>query len=318
MIIKYGIENNSVDVTEICLTKLNNNNIITIPSQDNNRGIIFSDHLLGVLKKIFIIINELTIEYDYYYTINIDILNNSITTVNHNDNSIINIIHTDETLKTLHYKLTNNNEKLKSLHSKLKIMYGNFNEELPEQKMAVRYLNGCEKVLEIGGNIGRNTLIIASLLQNDNNFLTLECDSDSADKLKENRDLNNLHFHIEKSALSNRKLIQRGWDTIPSDTLIEGYNWVNTITLSELKTKYNIDFDTLVLDCEGAFYYILIDMPEILNNINLIIMENDYQCISEKNMVDETLKKNNFYRDYVETGGWGVCYNHFFEVWKKN
>ena len=29
------------------------------------------------------------------------------------------------------------------------------------------------------------------------------------------------------------------------------------------------------------------------------------------------VKKNNFYVDYVESGGWGCCYNNFFEVWRK-
>jgi hypothetical protein len=59
------------------------------------------------------------------------------------------------------------------------------------------------------------------------------------------------------------------------------------------------------------------DMPEILNNINLIIMENDYLDISNKNFVDETLTKNNFIIDYTESGGWGPCSNNFFEVWRK-
>ena len=182
--------------------------------------------------------------------------------------------------------------------------------------MVVRYLTGNEKVLEIGGNIGRNTLVIASILKN-NNFVTLESDVNIAKQLTENRDLNNFNFHIENSALSNRKLIQKGWDTIPSETLQKGYSWVNTITLEELKAKYNIEFDTLVLDCEGAFYYILMDMPEILNNVNLIIMENDYLNISHKTYIDEILKKNNFIIDYTEAGGWGPCCNNFFEVWKK-
>jgi hypothetical protein len=61
----------------------------------------------------------------------------------------------------------------------------------------------------------------------------------------------------------------------------------------------------------------VIDMPEILNNINLIIMENDYHDFSHKQYVDQILIKNNFNRDYVESGGWGACYNNFFEVWKK-
>jgi FkbM family methyltransferase len=293
MKIFYGITNNYFDVTDICLTKLNNNNIITIPKGDFSRSLYFTDPLIGTLKKIFILDDDNNLkEYEDYYVIKINILDNTITTTDPSD--IIN-----------------------NLHSKLNIKYGNFNEELPEQKMVAMYLTGNEKILEIGGNIGRNSLIIASILKNSNNLLTLECDTNIANQLRENRDLNNFIFNIENSALSKRKLIQRGWDTMQSDILLENYNWVNTITLDELKAKYNIIFDTLVLDCEGAFYYILMDMPEILDNINLIIMENDYHDINEKKYIDEILKKNNFYVDYVESGGWGPCYNNFFEVWKK-
>ena len=190
-------------------------------------------------------------------------------------------------------------------------------DELPEQKMVVRYLKGQEKVLEIGGNIGRNSLVIASILENSNNLVTLESDVNISKQLSENRDLNNMKFHIESSALSKRKLIQRDWVTKPSETLEPGFKWVNTITLENLKTKYNIEFDTLVLDCEGAFYYILKDMPEILDNINLIIMENDYNVLEQKKYIDNILTKNNFYVDYTEKGGWGPCRNNFFEVWKK-
>jgi len=298
MKIKYGIDNNNSDVTDICLNKLIKNNIISIPSGEDNRSYYFTDPLYGIVKKIFIIIDNISYDYEYFYTIKINIIDNTITTIS--DNDINNDI----------------NNKINIIHSKLNINYGNFNQELPEQKMVVRYLTGKEKVLEIGGNIGRNSLIIASILDN-NNFLTLESDINIAIQLKENRDLNNFKFHIESSALSKRKLIQKGWDTLPSDILEDGYNWVNTITLVELKNKYNIDFDTLVLDCEGAFYYILMDMPEILNNINLIIMENDYHNIVHKEYVDNILIKNNFNRDYVEGGGWGPCCNNFFEVWKK-
>jgi hypothetical protein len=98
--------------------------------------------------------------------------------------------------------------------------------------MAVRYLTGKESVLEIGGNIGRNSLVIASILNN-SNFVTLECDTNIAAQLVENRDLNNFNFHIESSALSKRRLIQKGWDTMVSDDLIDGWQFVNTITLDE-------------------------------------------------------------------------------------
>jgi FkbM family methyltransferase len=297
MKILYGLIDNNIDVTEICLSKMLHNNIITIPNHDLSRANFFTDPLLNILKKIFIDINDNLTEYDDSYIIKINITDYTISAISESDI----------------------NNKIAIIHSKLQIKYGNLNEELPEQKMAVRYLTGNEKVLEIGGNIGRNSLVIGQILKENNNtnFVTLESDPYIAKQLQENRDLNNYNFFIESSALSKRKLIQKGWDTIESDTLLEGYKLINTITLDELYAKYNIIFDTLVLDCEGAFYYILMDMPEILNNVNLIIMENDYFDITKKQYIDDVLIKNNFYRDYYQSGGWGPCYKNFFEVWKK-
>ena len=298
MKIYYGIQKYTIDVTDICINKLTQQNIITIPCSDMNRAKLFTDPLVGIHKQIFIEHDGNIIEYNDLTAIKI--------------NTLTNIINTDETTQEII------NSKIQYVQSKLKLKYGSFNDELPEQKMAIRYLTGNEKVLEIGGNIGRNSLVIGYTLNDSCNFVTLECDVNIAKQLTENRDLNNLNFHIECSALSNRKLIQKNWDTIPSDILQPGYKWVDTITFNNLKSKYNIEFDTLILDCEGAFYYILMDMPEILEHINLIIMENDYWDISKKNYVDDILVQNNFYRDYVECGGWGPCYHNFFEVWKKS
>lgn len=298
--IYYGIQENLVDQTYYCLNKLLKNNKIIIPAGDEYRSNIFGDHIFGTLKKIFIFIElddgRFKIkEYSYSYRIQIDIIEKTIET-----SEDVNV-----------------ENKINHLHSTLKLNYGDFKNELPEQKMAVTYLKGDEKVLEIGGNIGRNSLIISSILNDDKNLVVLETDENIAKQLTENRDMNMKNFYIENSALSKRKLIQKEWLTYPSDVLFEGYSWVKTINLVELKNKYRIDFDTLVLDCEGAFYYILLDMPEILTNIKLIIMENDYHDIEHKKKVDEILEKNNFYRDYVEAGGWDPCYINFFEVWKK-
>lgn len=297
MQVYYGIANNSIDVTNICFTKLlTHDNIIYIPSGDVDRARCFSDPLPGILKSIIILNNGISTEYDAFTQIKINVTNNTVSTT-----------HDDEI-----------NNKLSKIHSTLNMNYGSFNHELAEQKMAVRYLTGNEKVLEIGGNIGRNSLVIASILQDSANLVTLECDVGIARQLTENKNLNHLNFHVESSALSARKLIQKEWNTIPSDTLQDGYTWVNTITYNDLKTKYNnIAFDTLVLDCEGAFYYILMDTPEILTNINLIIMENDYLDMSHKTYINDVLKKNQFNRIFSEGGGWGPCATYFYEVWTR-
>ncbi len=299
MIIKYGSINNNIDVTDICLTILNKDNIISIPYGDNNRIVYFTDPMPGMSKNIFIFTDDDMYKYNDNYSIKIDLINSKLIIID--EKGILNKI----------------DNRLNEIHSKLNIKYGSLSDELPEQKMAIRFLKGDEKVLEIGGNIGRNSLVISSILNDQSNLVVLESNISIANHLEENKLLNNYKFNIESSALSNRKLIQKGWDTIPSDYLYVGYSWVNTITLKDLEKKYNIEFDTLILDCEGAFYYILIDMPEILNNIKLIIMENDYTDISHKQYIDTKLIENKFNRVYVESGGWGPCRDNFFEVWKK-
>tara|TARA_B100000674_G_scaffold499228_1_gene542978 strand:- start:1719 stop:2504 length:786 start_codon:yes stop_codon:yes gene_type:complete len=219
---------------------------------------------------------------------------------------------------------------------------GGWKREYEEQLMAMKYIKPDSKVLELGSNIGRNTLIISSLLENDKNLVTLETMQETVQKLKQNRDINKRSFHIENSALSYIKLMQNregaGGACIPFNQSLlkdENYTPINTITFSELQKKYNIVFDTLVLDCEGALYHILKNSNEnILENINLLIMENDYRNYDHKLYVDSIFKKSKFRRVYVESltkkkidkpSFWNKdgshtrypCYQNFYEVWKK-
>jgi FkbM family methyltransferase len=292
MLITYGKGSTLIDVTEICKLRLQSNNCIVIPASDDTRAVYFGDPLPHVLKSIFITDANGTTEYDNTYVVYIDLSSNKVRTEFSVD------------------------ARLDKIHKTLKIKHGLFSEEVPEQKMVTRYLKGNEKVLEIGGNIGRNSLVIGSIVGS--NLVVLETDPDIYAQLKENRNLNNMTFHIENSALSKRRLIQREWDTMPSDTVLPGYKEVQSISYDGLLAKYNVQFDTLVLDCEGAFYYILQDMPEILDSIKLIIMENDYYNVDHKYFVDNVLKTRGFCIDYSEGGGWGACRDYFFQVWKRD
>jgi FkbM family methyltransferase len=298
MLILYGTENINIDVTKYCLTKLVKNNVIYIPENDVLRANIFGDPVINVLKSIFITDNlGITKTYTSKQNIYINVITGQV--VEDNDYEAI--------------------DKLKHIHNVLKLDYGSFSEEYPEQIMATKFLKGNEKVLEIGGNIGRNSLVIAHILNSNgnNNFVSLECSDESAQMLTHNKNLNKLQFQIEPSALSKRNLIQRNWDTIQSNVLLDGYKHVNTINWDTLCSKYNITFDTLILDCEGAFYYILLDMPEILDNITLIMMENDYVDFNKKKIVNNILESHGFSVCYSREGGWGPCYCNFYEVWKK-
>jgi len=78
-----------------------------------------------------------------------------------------------------------------------------------------------------------------------------------------------------------------------------------------------MNFNVLVVDCEGALYYILKDELEFLNCFETIIIENDFLIFTHKKIVNEEFKRYNFKPIYKMSGGFGHCYNCFYEVWKK-
>jgi FkbM family methyltransferase len=308
----YGIPEKNTDITTIVLKQYVVDGHVLIPSDDNVRSRLFGDPLFGTKKVIFVSgLSDTRQQFDDTVDICINTETNEIVT----DRSV---------LRKYKYKVfTNKHEKLRALHGYLKLDFGSFHEEYPEQCMAIQFLKGDEKVLEIGGNIGRNTLVIASILNNSSNLVSLECSDKSAQQLRHNRDLNGFNFHVEQAALSDVKLMQKGWNTVPYDASLTGYTEVKTITYGELMDKYKIQFDTLVLDCEGAFYTILNQFPDILNTVNMIIVENDYRVKEQKTFVDTTLTGKGFRRTYVEIGSEEAfslrmpCANEFYEVWQR-
>lgn len=307
----YGVLNNYTDVTHIINTALIKNNVIIIPKNDYTRALLFSDPLPNSLKHIVFITNNNT----KIIVPSTDCLHYSII-----ENKIVNSPY-DIITKDIIIRNIDNDTKLDLIHSNTRFIYGSMRCEIPEQKLAIKYINKTNKILELGGNIGCNSTLLSSIV--DNNIVVIEPDLEMANKLIINRDGNGYNFNVETSALSNRKLIRNGWHTLP-ETFREPHSIeVSTITYDDLCKKYNINFDTLVVDCEGAFYHILLDNPSILTNITLIIVENDYLNRQDKEYVDSVLlqyKFKNIERNELEEGGWpnAPCKDCFYEVWKKN
>lgn len=307
---EYGIADFKVDITDIIINKYCNNNLINFNGDDFVRGKIFGDCLPGIKKSIFFTDNWGNIKK---YKSDEDIINLNL------DHQV----EIEDKLSSHDLYIKNNIDnikdpaiKLSEIHKILEIEGGTFEDEYPEQLMVASFLTGDEKVLEIGSNIGRNSLIIATILNDSKNLVTLECDKFPFYVLCNNKEINNLNFNCVNAALSKRKLIQKGWDTIPSEEVLEGYKEINTISYEELKNKFNMNFDTLVLDCEGAFYYILVDEPNILKNVNLIFMENDYHYPEHKKYIDNAFINEGFRNIYKSGNGFNYMGN-FYEVWSK-
>lgn len=216
--------------------------------------------------------------------------------------------------------------KLNYIHSKIILIHGSLQDEYPEQLLSVKYIKPTDIVLEIGGNVGRNSCVIANILNDSSNLLVVESDPENSILLKENRDNNNLNFLIEDSAISKVNLYQKDWTTKPFDEINDIENWkqINTKSWEEIKNKYNMKFNTLVADCEGALYYIIKENPNFIQSFDKIIIENDFNDIEHKKFVDNNFKKYNFKKVYFEGPKRYyydfdniVCTSSFYEVWIK-
>jgi hypothetical protein len=78
MRIYYGLNNQIIDVTDICFNKLLDDDIITIPCNDIIRNEYFTDPVFGHRKYIYIINDNIMNVYSSYYLIKINIINNDV------------------------------------------------------------------------------------------------------------------------------------------------------------------------------------------------------------------------------------------------
>lgn len=301
----YGANGVYSDVTTLAWQHFFNQGEIVIPAGDCARANKLGDPLFGVVKDIKHI-DDAWQEHHYPADQEVRIAVPNIRT----------------SWKQVQGQFQTPEEALSWIHQRICQPFGSLIQEYPEQLMTMKYLEPTATVLELGANIGRNTAVIATLLNDDHRFVSFECDPVIAQQLSEVKQLNSLNFHIESAALSHRPLCQNGWQTMPYDgqTLPAGYQKVTTLTVEQLRAKYDLSFDTLVADCEGALFYILQDTPSLLNGITTVILENDFASVEHKTFVDRLLTQHGLEYVYTAPNIFAPCLALapiFFQVFKK-
>jgi len=211
-------------------------------------------------------------------------------------------------------------ETLARFHETLKIEMGTFEDERVEQEMSVMFIEKEDVVLELGGNIGRNSLIIASILADDTNLVVLEPDPVAVSHLERNRDLNSMNFTIIPKALSRQTWIQKGWESRPwneSETILpEGWSLIETIDLLSLREKVqDLPFNVLVCDCEGALYYILQEEPGFLDTFEKVLLENDFWNMEHEHVVHQRLRALGFQMVFTRELDYFRPRPDFWQVW---
>lgn len=214
-----------------------------------------------------------------------------------------------------------------SIHQGYNLITGSKLDELPEQLMIARFLVGDEKVLELGGNIGRATAVIAEIQRRaglGGTLVTLETLSQEAETLIALRDANGFKYDVVNAALSEKRLVQNGWNTIvvPDDHITQS-PWadVSTINFKDYISKFGYP-TTVVADCEGALFNILRDTPELFRDVTKLLIENDFPTPDTAEWVWRFLRRNGFSPVYTEPlvghmNAFPYTRDVFFQAWIK-
>lgn len=207
------------------------------------------------------------------------------------------------------------------MHAKTVLRHGRITSELVEQYMSARAIEPADTVLELGGNIGQNSLMIADILNDDRNLVTVECDPEFAGQLFENCARNRRNFAIVPAALSKRRLIQSGWNTVPlaeGAPVPAGWKEVATVTWAQLRERHPLNFNVLVADCEGALVTILQDEPDLLSGLNKLLIEQDGP-VDSRQPLREFFSRAGFVRTYsVPISNGGGIVDNFWETWVRS
>ena len=218
-------------------------------------------------------------------------------------------------------------DMLHDIHTKtLSFTGGSIQDEFIEQVMScmaiTNYYKTGDKILEIGCNIGRNTLVLSNLVGSEN-IVSIDAAHEFVITCRQNLQNNNFsNFTVLPVAISNTPLKRKDWTTYEYDRsqpLEENYHYVNTITWTDFKKHYGT-FQILVADCEGALYKIIQENSDFLDTIHTIIVENDYKTVEEKEAIDIFYITKGFVRIFNFPLADSILANapQLFSIWTKH
>lgn len=186
-------------------------------------------------------------------------------------------------------------KKVLSLHAKTVLCHGSMGSELVKQYMSARAINPTDVVLELDGNVGRNSLIIASLLADDSNLVTLESNPEHAEQLFENHALNKQHFSIV---------------SVPRE--------LPCVTWSYLQAHHPLNFNVLVADSKGPIVTMLEAEPQLLSDFTKLLVEHNGSA-EASDLLRDTFTRFGFKRTFEASRRVGAhIIQGYGETWSRS
>jgi FkbM family methyltransferase len=199
--------------------------------------------------------------------------------------------------------------------------------EAEEQFLVRKYIPKDAKVLELGARYGTVSCVLSEVLDDPTQHVAVEPDSSVIEALTKNRDTNGGKFHIFEGVVSEKgyelafidpkfDLHEYGTYTKETDTPT-----IKSMTLKDVSTTYDIEFDCIVADCEGFFCDFVDENREAIKAMRVIIYEQDgipWPTFMERyKTLDETLSSLGFSRIHTIPHPKYENNPHFHNVWVK-
>ena len=145
--------------------------------------------------------------------------------------------------------------------------------EVQEQHDANQYIKPDDKVLELGARWGGISITINKILKNKKDHVAVEPESIVWEALQKNRDRHYCEFQICRGAISKKplKMNDGGYNGFGNYTSHTEEGDVNLFKISD----FNIDFNVLVVDCEGALENFYNENKDFFKQLRLILFERD-------------------------------------------
>jgi 16S rRNA A1518/A1519 N6-dimethyltransferase RsmA/KsgA/DIM1 with predicted DNA glycosylase/AP lyase activity len=169
----------------------------------------------------------------------------------------------------------------------------------------IKFIEKNDIVLEIGGRYGIVSFVINNLLDNKKNHVVIEPDDNVITALKINKKAHDNEYHILNSYISNnkKKIYKWGQGTFlfhkKSDVVNKfehGYIDIpeKQVNYFDIKKKYNLEFNTIILDCNGCIQDVIDNIGDDIVNIEKIICYKDYPWLSNYVKINKYLIDHDF------------------------
>lgn len=177
--------------------------------------------------------------------------------------------------------------------------------EWDEWVLAMAFVNQNSTVLELGARYGTTSCVLSHATGNSGTVVSVEPDSSVYEEILANRAKHRCNFHLVQGTVGDQPVVldNSTWEYGTRTSLVGNRPEQSTahalknINFFDLQQTLGVQFDTLLIDCEGCIEQFLAgDVARVLAGIRTILIENDQSQLVDYDKWGGILQQHGFAR----------------------